>query len=344
MPFAIAKRSPLFAAILFVASTASGAEPAGVAARPLADLWQRQTFSAPASVVARNAPELAAEIDARIVEVAVEVGDRVVPGQSLVTLDCRRYEATLASAEAAVSGAQARLRFAEQQLARARNLRKNNSISEETLDQRNNELAVARADLDAAQQGRLAAGIDVGHCRIDAPFDAVVSQRQLGVGDYAVRGRVVIGLVETSGQEVSTQLRHDQVDSLLKAATVAFESHGRSYPLRLRAIVPSADPVARTREARLVFSDETVIVGSAGRVTWRDDRQLVPADFLVRRDGRLGLFIVDGDQARFVTLPDAQDGRPAASDLGGDVLLITEGQQSLSDGDAVRLPALPGNR
>ena len=93
-----------------------------------------------------------------------------------------------------------------------------------------------------------------------------------------------------------------------------------------------------------MFSDETVIVGSAGRVTWRDDRQLVPADFLVRRDGRLGLFIVDGDQARFVTLPDAQDGRPAASDLGGDVLLITEGQQSLSDGDAVRLPALPGNR
>lgn len=341
MPFTIAKRSPLFAALLLIASKNSVAETADVAVRPLADLWQQLSFSAPASVVARNAPDLAAEIDARVVEVMVEVGDRVVQGQPLVALDCRRYEATLASTKAGEAGAQARLRFAEQQLTRARNLRKNKSISEEILDQRNNELAIARADLDTAIQNRLAADIDIGHCRIDAPFDAVVSQRPTSVGDYATRGRVVIGLVETTGQEISTQLRHDQVDSISQAASVSFDSHGRSYPLRLRAVVPSADPIARTREARLVFSDATAIVGSAGRVSWADGRRLVPADYLVRRDDQLGVFIVDGSTARFVALPDAQDGRPALTDLDGEVLLVTEGQQSLSDGTAIRLPTDP---
>jgi RND family efflux transporter MFP subunit len=267
------------------------------------------------------------------------VGDRVSGGQTLVVLDCDRYQAALASAQASVAGAQARQRFAEQQLDRARNLRKNKSISEEILDQRDNELAIARADLEAARQSRLAAGIDVDHCRIAAPFDAVVDQRPASVGDYATRGRVVIGLVETTGQEVSTQLRHDQVDSLLRAASVSFDGQDRAFPLRLRTVLPSADPVARTREARLVFAAEAAIVGSAGRVTWDDGSRLIPADFLVRRDERLGVFIVDGDKARFVPLPDAHDGRPAATTLAADVLLITEGQQSLNHGSPIRLPS-----
>jgi RND family efflux transporter MFP subunit len=335
MPFRPDCRPLLLAAALLAMTRGAAAEPVQVTVQPLDELWVPQAFSAPATVVARNAPALAAEIDARVVRIPVVVGDRVTAGQTVVELDCRRYEATLASAEANVASAVAAQGFARQQLARARDLSRQNSISEELLDQRRNEVAAADAALEAARQASRLAAIDVGHCAIAAPVEGVVSQRAVSVGDFAARGRVVIGLVETTGQEVQAQLRGDQVATIAQAPSVQFVSGERSYPVTLRAILPAADPVARTRETRLGFTGTPAIVGSAGRVTWSGGERLVPPGLLVRRQGALGVFVKDGDHARFVALVDAQEGRPAPSALAADSLLVVEGRQSLTDGVAI---------
>ena len=63
---------------------------------------------------------------------------------------------------------------------------------------------------------------------------------------------------------------------------------------------------------------------------------MLPADYLVRRDGKLGVFILDGETARFHPLPQAEDGRPARIELDPDTRLIGDGRQRLRDGDAVR--------
>lgn len=341
LPNAVARAFP-FVVLALLGVTVHAAEPLQVRAVPLDQLWQPQRYSAPASVIARNAPDLAAEIDARITTLHANVGDRVTAGQPLISLDCRSYEATMASSRANLASTVARRQFAEQQLARANNLRKNNSISEETLDQRRNELAVARADVDATRQaGRLAA-IDVENCTIAAPFDAVVTTRDASVGAYATRGRRLIGLAETTGQEIQVHLRAEQVESIRHADGIFFEHRDRRHALRLRAILPTADPVARTREARLDFSDDPALIGTAGRVTWLNDTRLLPADFLVRRGDARGVFIVDRDRARFVELPAAQDGRPIAIDLPASTLIVSEGQQALTDGATI-IRSTPGN-
>lgn len=307
-----------------------------VRVQPLAEVLTVPVYSAPASVVARNAPRIATEIDARLLDLAVAVGDRVSHGDVLARLDCRRFESALASAEAALARTQAQLKFAGAQLRRARNLQKNKSISEELLDQRRTELAVARADLQAGEEAVRQARIDVGHCVLQAPFDAVVTERVASTGDYLTRGTVIVALLETGEQEVSVALREDQVATFVDADEKTFESNARSYPVRTRALLPLADAVARTREARLGFVDDVAIVGAAGRVVWRGPRSLLPADFLVRRDDRLGVFVLDAQTARFVALPQAQDGRPAVVALAPETLLITEGRQRLRDGDAVQ--------
>ncbi len=302
----------------------------------LGTVWKTPAFSAPATVVARNQPQLAAEIDARIIELPVAVGDRVAQGDVVARLDCRQHESMLAAARAELKRARAQQRLAKAQLTRARNLTKKQSISEELLDQRNTELAVARAETATRDEAVRRAGIHVADCALRAPFDAVVTARLGSVGGFASRGSPIIDLLEVAGQEVSVALRRDQIDGVKRAARLTFESNGAGYPVRLRAVLPSADPVARTREARLVFTDRPTIAGTAGRVVWEGHRKLLPADFLARRDGRLGVFVLENGRARFIELPAAQDGRPVAIELPPSTLLITEGRQRLRDGDAVR--------
>ena len=325
-----------FLAVLCWVSAALS-DPVSVRALALDDLLQTANYSAPASVVARNRPQVAAEIDARVVSIPVQVGDHVAPGETLAQLDCRSHESRLAAARAELDSAQARLRHARAQLVRASNLKKNESISDELLGQRRMELETGEAQVGAQQERVQQAAIDVGHCQIKAPFDAVVTVRLVSEGAFVARGNPLIGLLELDGQEVSAALREAEVTALEDANDLVFESAGTRYPVRLRTLLPAVDTLSRTREARLSFLDRPALAGTAGRLAWHGDRQLLPADYLVRRDGRLGVFTVDDNRARFVAVPQAQEGRPAAVDLPPDTRLISDGRQGLSDGQEVNL-------
>ena len=99
--------------------------------------------------------------------------------------------------------------------------------------------------------------------------------------------------------------------------------------------MPVIDSRTRTREARLRFAEENAPVGAAGRVLWQGESLQLPAGYLVRRSQQLGIFYVDGDQARFYPVPGAVEGQPAVVDLQAESLLIVEGRQRLADGDAI---------
>ena len=310
-------------------------DPTHVRSLPLEELLQYRHYSAPATVVARNQPQVAAEIDARVVTIPVQVGDRVAAGDILAQLDCRSHESRLATARAELADALARLRHAREQLTRARNLKRNKNISEELLDQRRMELETGEAAANAQRERVNQATIDAGHCQIKAPFDAVVTARLVSAGDFVARGEPVLGLLEAVGQEVSAALRDAEVTALQQTDAPVFESAGGQYPVRLRTLLPAVDTVSRTREARLSFVDRSALSGSAGRLAWRGSGQLLPADYLVRRDGVLGIFTVQGDRARFVAIPHAEEGRPAQVDLPGGTHIISEGRQSLVDGQEI---------
>ena len=315
----------------------ASAEPPGVRALSFDSVAIPSVFSAPATVVARNEPAIAAEIEARIVEIPVQVGDPVNVGDLLARLDCRRAESVQEGARAERARAQAEQRFAAEQLERARDLKRKKSISEETLDQRRTDLAAARAVTAIREEQLRQAQIDVGHCELRAPLAGVVTHRHASVGSYASRGMMIIGLIQTDGQEVSVALRHGQADTLQTAGEIGFDDNGRRYPVTLRTLLPYIDETTRTREARLVFDATPAAAGTAGRLIWQGRQRLLPADYQVRRNDRLGVFVLDEGRARFHPLPDAEDGRPVAVELAPGTRLIGDGRQRLNDGDPVRV-------
>ena len=135
-------------------------------------LWQLlQEPALPAGLASGNGRIEAVQIDistkiaGRVETLSAKEGDLVEPGQALAKIDTDqlqaqllRAEADIASAESQVAAARASIAqanaeriLAEQELSRARELVKKGHTSKETLDTRVSALAVAKANVEAAE-------------------------------------------------------------------------------------------------------------------------------------------------------------------------------------------------
>jgi hypothetical protein len=195
------------------------------------------------------------------------------------------------------------------------------------------ELKVHEADLEEAKWRE-------SRCTIQAPFDAVVTERRASRGDYATPGTPIMRLVDLESLEVSAQIQQQDMDEMKAARILEFRMEGQGFPLNLRAIVPMLESRIRSYEARYTFAGEEAPPGATGRLYWESPIPHVPADFLVQREGLLGLFLYEEGVARFHALPNAVQGLPAPVKLPGNPLVIDAGRYSIEDGDAV-LPIEP---
>ncbi len=306
-------------------------------------LTLRPGQSAPASVIARNKPALASEIDARIEAIPVRVGDIVEAGTVVARLDCRIYQSRLAATEASKEQLVSQHAFADSQLRRALELQAKRGISEETVEQRQSDLAALAAQLKAQEETLTQAGLQVERCNITTPVDAVVTERLAYRGSLASPGTRLVQLIQLDELEVSAALRVDEIQQLDGAAETVFFYAGQAYPLKLRTILPVVAEMARTREARFVFTDATAPPGAAGRLQWEGSTPVLPPHYFVRRGDELGIFIADDGVARFHVAANALEGQPKNIELPDDSLVVVEGRQRLSDGDTLTISPNPAS-
>lgn len=133
--------------------------------------WQQQQDHLPEDIASGNGRIEAVQIDistkiaGRVETVMAMEGDLVVSGQTLAKIDTAQLQAKLLRAEAGIAGAEsevssaratiaqanAELILADQEISRARELIKKGHISKETYDMRMSQLAVAKANLEAAK-------------------------------------------------------------------------------------------------------------------------------------------------------------------------------------------------
>lgn len=341
-------RSRLVLPLLFLVTACGGDDPAPVAAappppqvvaRPFADVAVFIAHSAPATAVARNEAAIAAEVAARIVAVPVDVGAVVRRDEILVRLDARDAELAVDRARAGVAQAKARLAQSDANLRRAESLAAARFYSAEALAQRVTERDVVDADLAQAMAALATAQRALAKHVVRAPFDGIVGKRQAQVGALAVPGTPLLTLSERAPVEVAAAIQVKDVEALRGATAVRFESAAGSTRLRLLRLADVIERGARTVEARFAVDGTDApapAAGMEGRVAWRGAAPHLPAELVLRRDGRYGVFVVAGDVARFVPLEAAQEGRPAPFAGAATQLIAVDGRHALRDGMTVR--------
>jgi RND family efflux transporter MFP subunit len=292
---------------------------------------------APATVISLNNSLISAEISGEILELLVQTGDEVKNGDVLAKIDCEPYIIAQQRANSALNAGYARNKYAKQRLKDAERLRNSRAISSDQLNMRSSE-----ANALASEIGVLAADLKeakrrIKKCIITAPFDAVVVARLASVGDYTSPGSVLVKLLDLNNLEVSAKIQQQDVGSLKVAEHIVFITSSKSYPVTNRTVVPLVDSKIRSFEARLDFTDKVADTGSAGRLRWTSNHAHIPADYLVKRNNKLGIFINKDSVAYFHELNAVGNGLPAPIDLPGDTEVITTGRYGLVDGQAIKI-------
>ena len=194
--------------------------------------WSTRPAGLPVGIASGNGRLEADEIDIatkfpeRIARLFVDEGDLVKAGQLVALMDVQDYEAqlrkakaneqlaekTLAEAEANVKQQQTQVVFAQQELARARDLVAKQFMSRETLDQRVQQLDAANAALvaDQARVGQAERALDaakhdvellqinIADNRLVAPVDGVIQYKISNVGEVLPVGGKVFTMLDTS--------------------------------------------------------------------------------------------------------------------------------------------------
>ena len=147
------------------------------------------TQSAEAVVEAVRQSTVAAQIAGRIVELRFDVGDIVRKGEVIVRIDERAAAQAAAASTAQVAEAQAALVNARSHYERSKQLLSQKFISPAALDKAESDFRQAQARLTAMLAGAGQAATERSFATIVAPYDGIVSARQVELGEMATPGR-----------------------------------------------------------------------------------------------------------------------------------------------------------
>jgi hypothetical protein len=152
------------------------------------------------------------------------------------------------------------------------------------------------------------------------------------VGNFVRNGDPLIAVTQVDQFELDAEIPDDQADEVSHTDSIRFESRGQSWPVELLRLSPVINSQGRTRQARFAFTSDAPAVGRSGELVWRVSEGMLPSNLISRRNGVLGVFLLDEGKARFEPLPDAQEGRPVSVDLPDTTYVITLGRERLQDG------------
>jgi len=316
-----------------------GALAADMSVKPLRALVTYPAYRASATADPLYETQLAFAVGGRIERLLARVGETVGQGQELARLDERQYRIAVGQARAQLALVRSQITLAESQLAQNESLARQKFVSPDALKIKRTELDVRRAERDATRQALAAAELDLDRTRLRAPFQAVVKARLASVGDYVSPGGVVLVLAAVAEPEIRARIPVQQVAGLQSAGSWTLVAAGREIPLKLLRVSGIVDVAGQTQEA--VFAPlQSMPVGLAGEVRWQGAQALLPPGYVQQRDGRFGVFVMQGETPDFLELPGAQAGRPASvpADWSLDLPVVDVGRYQIGlekAGDAV---------
>ncbi len=278
----------------------------------------------------------------RLERLDVHVGEQVVAGQVLGTMDpvdlddrIRAQDATLNRANALLDEAEARRAYAQKQARRYAQLLEARSSSEELAATKEQEFRIAEAVLNAAREEivrvraeRAALNVQRDNLRLIAPVDGLVVARNVEPGTTVLVGQSVVEFIDPSSLWINVRFDQIHADGLVE--TLPAQIMLRSQGGRLRSgsvlrVEPLADSVTEETLAKVVFDvlpKPLPPVGELAEVTLElpllPEAPVIPNAAIQRVGGKTGVWQVRDSKLRFTPI------RLGAGDLNGQVQ-VTQG-------------------
>lgn len=288
------------------------------------------------------------QVDGVVAEVAYSQGGSVNAGDLLIRLDDAKADARVSLARASVDSARARLKLANQRLARGRSLIAEKLVSQEAFDRLESEFAAAEAEVREEEAALTLAERQLADYYIRAPFDGVVGARLVDLGNFVKNGDELVVLMKTHPVEVEFKVpdRYMHRIEMDSAATVASSTGESPIEARVSFIDPRVDPTTRMLKLRVEVDNEDdklkpgQFVKVEALVEQRSDQVVIPEEAIILAGGHTWVFVIEDEHAtkRAVQVGQRTPGKVEILDgiSTGDRLVIG-GQHRLSEGSRVEI-------
>ena len=246
-------------------------------AAPQDAVWA-DTLTASGSVTAWQEASIGTAIGGvRLVEIAVDVGDRVRKGQRLARLDRAMLRAEETQLVAAFEQAEANRQ-------RALSLKGNGAISDQDVLQFVTAARTASAALAAKR-------LQLHYADVTAPDDGVISARFATLGAVVPVGQELFRLIRRNRLEWRGELTASEIARIMPGQSVALSlPDGSTAQAVVRETAPALDPQSRlglvyadirpgSRARAGMYGEGAIVLGRAPALT-------IPSESLLVRDGR----------------------------------------------------------
>lgn len=265
-----------------------------------------QELSLDAVVEAVRQATLSSQVAGAIVILNVKAGEQVRAGQELLRIDASAAQQNVVGSTAQLEAAQANLRAVSKELDRQKQLFQKQYISQGALDRTQAQFEAAQAQVQAQQAQTRAAQTQTGFFSVRAPFNGVVSDVTVTLGDMAMPGRPLVTLHDPSALRVSAAVPQSMIDGVraqLKAVRYDIAGHKSAVAASVQ-LLPAVDPVTHTAQLRVALpaGTEGLVPGMFARV-WvpatntsgeaREGRVFLPLTAIVRRAEMTGVYVID---------------------------------------------------
>jgi len=308
--------------------------------------------------------QIVPKVSGRLEAVNVRIGDTVSQGQVIARVEdneireqVRQAEAAFEVSKATIRQRQADLRFAQTNLDRARSLYDRQLVPKQSLDDADarHQAAAAQLELAQAQNAQSAARlqelrITLANTSIRSPVTGYVGARFLDQGGFASANQPVASVVDIRLLRlVANLVERDlkRVPTGTRAVVEVDAFPGETFNGRVSRVAPIFDPQTRTAQMEIEVPNPAgrLKPGMYARVSLRvaekPDALSVPRNALVERPGERGLFVVDGQNARYRKVDVGIQG-PDKVEIAAGVRegerVVTTGAGALRDGDRIVLP------
>jgi RND family efflux transporter MFP subunit len=209
------------------------------------------------TVVARQTAVISAQVSGYLADLRVSPGDHVKAGQVLLRIDTQELAEREAQAKAALDGAKATLANAKKDFDRYTPLFKAGAISKQQYDEIRTRYEVAQAAEQRAQAALNESKEQLSYGKVRSPFDGIVSDRSVNVGDLVMQGRSLLTVYVPSTLELVVPVGEQYVRYLEEGTqvTVNIPSIEFHRSTDIREVVPQTNEQARTITVKAPLPD-----------------------------------------------------------------------------------------
>jgi len=149
-----------------------------------------------ATIMSRRSATMQPQVNGRLTQIHVRSGDHVQAGQLMMEIDAQPQLATVEAQRATEQQKKALFDYNALQIERQRKLFADGIISRDVMDQAEQSYANTKADYESAVSLRKTQEEQLAYYSVRAPFDGVIGDVPVHVGDYVSTTTILLPLIK----------------------------------------------------------------------------------------------------------------------------------------------------